>query len=40
MTAPRAALLGGATILRVHDVAETVQAVRVWQGIFGLARPG
>jgi dihydropteroate synthase len=31
------ALLGGATILRVHDVAETLQAVRVWQGIF--ARP-
>jgi dihydropteroate synthase len=30
-----AALLGGAAILRVHDVAETVQAVRVWQGIFG-----
>jgi len=29
-----AALLGGAAILRVHDVAETVQAVRVWQGIF------
>ena len=29
-----AALLGGASILRVHDVAETVQAVRVWRGIF------
>jgi dihydropteroate synthase len=29
-----AALLGGAAILRVHDVAETLQAVRVWQGIF------
>jgi dihydropteroate synthase len=27
------ALLGGASILRVHDVAETVQAVRVWHGI-------
>ncbi len=27
------ALLGGAAILRVHDVAETMQAVRVWQGI-------
>jgi dihydropteroate synthase len=27
------ALLGGAAILRVHDVAETVQAVRVWHGI-------
>lgn len=30
-----AAVLGGAAILRVHDVAETVQALRVWQGIFG-----
>lgn len=29
-----AALLGGAAILRVHDVAETLQAVRVWRGIF------
>ncbi len=29
------ALLGGAAILRVHDVAETVQAVRVWQGLGG-----
>ncbi len=28
-----AALLGGASVLRVHDVAETVQAVRVWQAI-------
>jgi dihydropteroate synthase len=27
------ALLGGASVLRVHDVAETVQAVRVWHGI-------
>jgi dihydropteroate synthase len=29
-----AALLGGALVLRVHDVAETVQATRVWQAIF------
>jgi dihydropteroate synthase len=28
------ALLHGASILRVHDVAETVQAVRVWRGLF------
>jgi dihydropteroate synthase len=27
------ALCQGAHILRVHDVAETVQAVRVWQGL-------
>ncbi|HTI01986.1 MAG TPA: dihydropteroate synthase [Acidisoma sp.] len=27
------ALTQGAAILRVHDVAETVQAVRVWQGL-------
>jgi dihydropteroate synthase len=27
------ALAGGASVLRVHDVAETVQAVRVWRGI-------
>ncbi len=27
------ALARGATILRVHDVAETVQAVRVWRGL-------
>ncbi len=27
------ALLGGATVLRVHDVAETRQAIRVWQAI-------
>jgi len=25
----------GASILRVHDVAETVQALRVWQGLLG-----
>jgi dihydropteroate synthase len=31
------ALCGGAAILRVHDVAETVQAVRVWQGILNPA---
>ncbi len=30
-------LLGGASVLRVHDVAETVQAVRVWQGMTGAA---
>jgi dihydropteroate synthase len=35
LAAGLAALLGGAAILRVHDVPETVQAVRVWQGIFG-----
>ncbi|MBN9511126.1 MAG: dihydropteroate synthase [Alphaproteobacteria bacterium] len=29
-----AALLGGALVLRVHDVAATVQAVRVWQAVF------
>lgn len=29
------ALSRGATILRVHDVAATVQAVRVWQGLSG-----
>jgi dihydropteroate synthase len=26
-----AAAAGGASILRVHDVAETVQALRMWQ---------
>ena len=31
------ALLGGASMLRVHDVAETVQAVRVWRGLTGTA---
>ncbi len=31
------ALLGGAAVLRVHDVAATVQAVRVWSGITRLA---
>lgn len=35
LAAGLAALLGGAAVLRVHDVAETVQAVRVWQGIAG-----
>lgn len=30
------ALVHGASILRVHDVAETVQAVRVWRGVAGL----
>jgi dihydropteroate synthase len=29
------ALARGASILRVHDVAETVQAVRVWQALAG-----
>ena len=29
-----AALLGGALVLRVHDVAATVQAVRVWHALF------
>ena len=38
LAAGLAALLGGAAILRVHDVAETVQAVRVWQGIFAPVR--
>jgi dihydropteroate synthase len=35
LAAGLAAVLSGAAILRVHDVAETVQALRVWQGIFG-----
>jgi dihydropteroate synthase len=34
LAAGLAALLGGAAILRVHDVAETVQALAVWRGIF------
>jgi dihydropteroate synthase len=38
LTAGVMALLGGAAILRVHDVPETVQAVRVWQGIAGKGR--
>jgi dihydropteroate synthase len=29
------ALTQGAAILRVHDVPETVQAVRVWRGLVG-----
>ena len=33
MAAALAALERGAALLRVHDVAETVQAVRVWQGL-------
>lgn len=33
LAAALAALDRGATILRVHDVAETVQAVRVWRGL-------
>jgi len=28
-------LLGGAAILRVHDVSGTVQAIRVWHAVFG-----
>ena len=31
------AIQGGAAILRVHDVAETVQAIRVWRGLAGLS---
>jgi dihydropteroate synthase len=34
------ALARGARILRVHDVAETVQAVRVWQGLSEAAAAG
>jgi dihydropteroate synthase len=30
------AALHGAAVLRVHDVAETVQAARVWRGLIGL----
>lgn len=30
----------GAQILRAHDVAETVQAVRVWRGLRGVDGPG
>jgi dihydropteroate synthase len=30
------AIQRGAAILRVHDVAETVQAIRVWRGLAGL----
>ena len=33
LAAGLAALHGGASVLRVHDVAQTVQAVRVWHGI-------
>ena len=33
LAAALAALDRGATILRVHDVAETVQALRVWRGL-------
>ncbi len=32
-----AAVLGGAAVLRVHDVAATVQALHVWQGIVAAA---
>ena len=34
------ALDRGATILRVHDVGFTIQAVRVWQALRGSATPG
>ena len=34
LAAALAARLGGASVLRVHDVAETVQAVRVWQRLW------
>jgi len=34
------ALARGASIVRVHDVTETVQAVRVWQGLSGAAAAG
>ena len=34
------ALCHGAAILRVHDVAATVQAVRVWAALSGRATPG
>jgi dihydropteroate synthase len=30
------ATLSGASVLRVHDIAETIQAIRVWQGLTGL----
>ena len=30
------ATLYGASVLRVHDIAETIQAIRVWQGLTGL----
>ncbi len=33
LAAGLAALLGGAAMLRVHDVAATVQAIRIWNGI-------
>ena len=34
------ALAQGATILRVHDIAETVQAVKVWGALGMLPLPG
>jgi dihydropteroate synthase len=37
LAAGLAAVLGGAAVLRVHDVAATVQALRVWQGIYRTA---
>ena len=35
VAAALAMLQRGAAVLRVHDVRETVQAVRVWQGLEG-----
>ena len=37
LAAGLAALGGGASVLRVHDVAETVQAVRIWNQIVSLS---
>lgn len=37
LAAACAAVLGGAAIVRVHDVAATVQALRVWHGIAAVA---
>jgi dihydropteroate synthase len=36
LAAAQAGLDAGADILRVHDVAETVQAVAVWKALKGL----
>ena len=35
LAAALAAVLAGASVLRVHDVAETVQAIRMWRAIQG-----
>ncbi len=37
LAAGLAAVLGGAAMLRVHDVAATVQALRIWTGIANAA---